>query len=319
MAPSRPTRAPRPVAPGRRQRQPECADRPPGARAEEHRARHPRVQAVVKLDHSDVDAARQLARLVAKGDDKSTEAAFGASGVDPSKPVADHRRPARMKAEGHDRRRCGCSGARWRREPQDRAAAHTDLGEALLAGGDRAGAKTPDPRGAGDCPVLRARAGSAAEAAASEVGAGRLPFGARAGVQSACNPGCAPSAGRDYPTCSRSYITLASAHGGHRAQEGGLMSLTLPPRPSLDHLKKQAKDRLQRAAGHGPGHAARGRAARAGTRLRLSQLAETEGARRGLERGRGAGRCARRSHAARLEAARPRHRAAANRRTSSLA
>ena len=38
-------------------------------------------------------------------------------------------------------RRCAPSRARWRRSPPDRAAAHTDLGEALLASGDAAEAK----------------------------------------------------------------------------------------------------------------------------------------------------------------------------------
>ena len=48
-------------------------------------------------------------------------------------------------------------------------------------------------------------------------------------------------------------IDLASARGGHRAQEGGVMSPRLPDRPSLEHLKKQARERLRELRVRVPG------------------------------------------------------------------
>ena len=41
--------------------------------------------------------------------------------------------------------------------------------------------------------------------------------------------------------------------GGHRAQEGGVMSPDLPTRPSLEHLKKQARQRLRELQVRVPG------------------------------------------------------------------
>jgi tetratricopeptide (TPR) repeat protein len=101
-------------------------------------------EAVLKLDPSDVDAARQLASLVAvKGNDTATEAAFArVVGIDPfdgsSQTIVGRLAMKRKDVPLALRsfRSALAAGT------QDRAAAHTDLGEALLATGDRAGAKT---------------------------------------------------------------------------------------------------------------------------------------------------------------------------------
>ena len=101
------------------------------------------LQAVVQLDPSDVEAARQLAGLVAaKGDDASTEAAYRrVVGVDPF----DSRSQTQVGRFAMKRRDTPAALRAFRSalatEPPDRAAAHTDLGEALLAGGDAAEAK----------------------------------------------------------------------------------------------------------------------------------------------------------------------------------
>jgi len=101
-------------------------------------------EAVLKLDPSDVDAARQLASLVAvKNNDAATEAAFArVVGIDPFD-ASSHTIVGRLAMKRKDVplalrsfRSALAAG------PQDRAAAHTDLGEALLATGDRAGAKS---------------------------------------------------------------------------------------------------------------------------------------------------------------------------------
>jgi cellulose synthase operon protein C len=101
-------------------------------------------EAVLKLDPSDVDAARQLASLVAvKGNDTATEAAFArVIGIDPFDAssqtivgrLAMKRKDVPLALRSF--RSALAAGT------QDRAAAHTDLGEALLATGDRTGAKT---------------------------------------------------------------------------------------------------------------------------------------------------------------------------------
>jgi len=101
------------------------------------------LQAVVQLDPSNVDAARQLAGLVAaKGDDASTEAAYRrVVGVDPfdSQSQTQVGRFAMKRKDTTAALRAFKSALAT--EPQDRAAAHTDLGEALLAGGDAVEAK----------------------------------------------------------------------------------------------------------------------------------------------------------------------------------
>ncbi len=101
-------------------------------------------EAVLRLDPSDVDAARQLASLVAvKGNDTATEAAFArVVGIDPfdaSSQTIVGRLAMKRKDVPLALRSFRSALAAG---PQDRAAAHTDLGEALLATGDRAGAKT---------------------------------------------------------------------------------------------------------------------------------------------------------------------------------
>src|SRR5262245_21597477 len=58
-------------------------------------------------------------------------------------------------------------------------------------------------------------------------------------------PGCIPSAERDDPTCAvGSDIDSLFAHGRTLGSEGGVMSTDLPVRASIEHLKKQAKERL---------------------------------------------------------------------------
>jgi hypothetical protein len=57
--------------------------------------------------------------------------------------------------------------------------------------------------------------------------------------------GCIPSAERDDPTCvSVSTSTFLLAHGRTLGTKGEVMSRDLPVHANIDHLKKQAKERL---------------------------------------------------------------------------
>jgi tetratricopeptide (TPR) repeat protein len=101
------------------------------------------LESVVRLDPSDVEAARQLAGLVAaRGNDAATEAAYRrVVDVDPFDAMAQtqvgqfamKRKDAALALRSF--RTAIAAG------PSDRAAAHTDLGEALLASGNAAEAK----------------------------------------------------------------------------------------------------------------------------------------------------------------------------------
>ncbi len=100
-------------------------------------------ESVLRLDPSDVEAARQLAGLVAaKGNDKATEAAFArVVGIDPFD-AGSQTIVGRLAMKRND---VPLALRSFRSAlaigPQDRAAAHTDLGEALLASGNRTEAK----------------------------------------------------------------------------------------------------------------------------------------------------------------------------------
>ena len=101
------------------------------------------LEASLLIDPSDVEAARQVAGLVAsKGNDTVTEAAYKrVVGIDPfdSKSQTVVGRLAFKRKDNVAALRAFRSALAT--QPADRAAAHTDLGEALLASGDAAEAK----------------------------------------------------------------------------------------------------------------------------------------------------------------------------------
>jgi len=101
------------------------------------------LEASLLIDPSDIEAARQVAALVAaKGNDAATEAAFKrVVAIDPfdSKSQTEVGRLAFKRKDTTAALRAFRSALAT--QPADRAAAHTDLGEALLAGGDAAEAK----------------------------------------------------------------------------------------------------------------------------------------------------------------------------------
>jgi tetratricopeptide (TPR) repeat protein len=101
------------------------------------------LEAVVQLDPSDIDAARHLAGLVAdKGNDAATDAAYRrVIGIDPfdSRSQTEVGRFAMKRKDTQAALRAFRSALAT--EPPDRAAAHTDLGEALLASGNSVEAK----------------------------------------------------------------------------------------------------------------------------------------------------------------------------------
>jgi tetratricopeptide (TPR) repeat protein len=101
------------------------------------------LEASLLLDPSDVEAARQLAGLVAaKGNDTATEAAYRrVVDIDPfdSKSQTEVGRLAFKRKDTAAALRAFRSALAT--QPPDRAAAHTDLGEALLASGEAAEAK----------------------------------------------------------------------------------------------------------------------------------------------------------------------------------
>jgi tetratricopeptide (TPR) repeat protein len=101
------------------------------------------LEASLLIDPSDLDAARQVAGLVAaKGNDTATEAAYHrVVSIDPfdSQSQTEVGRLAFKRKDTAAALRAFKSALAT--QPQDRAAAHTDLGEALLATGDPAEAK----------------------------------------------------------------------------------------------------------------------------------------------------------------------------------
>ena len=101
------------------------------------------LEASLLIDPSDIDAARQVAGLVAaKGDDTASEAAYRrVVAIDPfdSKSQTEVGRLAFKRKDNAAALRAFRSALAT--QPADRAAAHTDLGEALLASGDAAEAK----------------------------------------------------------------------------------------------------------------------------------------------------------------------------------
>ena len=101
------------------------------------------LEASLLIDPSDVDAARQVAGLVAaKGNDTASEAAYRrVVAIDPfdSKSQTEVGRLAFKRKDNAAALRAFRSALAT--QPADRAAAHTDLGEALLASGDAAEAK----------------------------------------------------------------------------------------------------------------------------------------------------------------------------------
>ena len=101
------------------------------------------LEASLLIDPSDIDAARQVAGLVAaKGDDTASEAAYRrVVAIDPfdSKSQTEVGRLAFKRKDNAAALRAFRSALAT--QPVDRAAAHTDLGEALLASGDAAEAK----------------------------------------------------------------------------------------------------------------------------------------------------------------------------------
>jgi cellulose synthase operon protein C len=101
------------------------------------------LEASLLIDPSDLDAARQVAGLVAaKGSDTATEAAYlRVVGIDPfdSQAQTEVGRLAFKRKDSAAALRAFKSALAT--QPPDRAAAHTDLGEALLATGDAVEAK----------------------------------------------------------------------------------------------------------------------------------------------------------------------------------
>jgi tetratricopeptide (TPR) repeat protein len=101
------------------------------------------LEASLLIDPSDIDAARQAAGLVAaKGNDLATEAAYRrVVAIDPfDSPAQTQVGRLAFKRKDTDTALRAFRSA-LATQPSDRAAAHTDLGEALLASGDTAEAK----------------------------------------------------------------------------------------------------------------------------------------------------------------------------------
>jgi tetratricopeptide (TPR) repeat protein len=101
------------------------------------------LEASLLIDPSDVEAARQAAALIAaKGNDQATEAAYRrVVSIDPFD-SASQTQVGRLAFKRNDNvAALRAFKSALATQPPDRAAAHTDLGEALLASGDAAEAK----------------------------------------------------------------------------------------------------------------------------------------------------------------------------------
>ena len=125
------------------------------------------LEASLLIDPSDVDAARQVAGLIAaKGNDATTEAAYRrVVSIDPfDSQVADRTGPPGLQAQGHHRGAARVQERAGHAAAGPRGRAHRPRRSAVGVG-RHGGGQAAHARGARDRALIRARAGSATETA----------------------------------------------------------------------------------------------------------------------------------------------------------